>query len=146
MVGTEASFQLGGLAVGVWRAYLKEIFFFLLFFPILLYWGCKELRIGCLESDIMGLFCSWVYLIGMPGGWELVLIVFAILLLFGAKKIPELARGIGRGIREFKDATREVNKEIEQADNIGKDSKKSGDGNEASKGVRRGVRRKGKKN
>ena len=87
-----------------------------------------------LESGIMGLFCSWVYLIGMPGGWELVLIVFAILLLFGAKKIPELARGIGRGIREFKDATREVNKEIEQADSGGKDSKKSGDGSKASKG------------
>ena len=53
---------------------------------------------------------------GMPGGWELVLIVFVILLLFGAKRIPELARGIGRGIREFKDATKDVKKEIEDVD------------------------------
>ncbi|MCS6796139.1 MAG: twin-arginine translocase TatA/TatE family subunit [Raineya sp.] len=45
---------------------------------------------------------------------EIFLIVFALLLLFGAKKIPELARGLGRGIREFKDATREVKKNIEE--------------------------------
>ena len=57
---------------------------------------------------------------GMPGGWELVLIVFVILLLFGAKRIPELAKGIGRGIREFKDATKDVKKEIEDADTLSK--------------------------
>jgi sec-independent protein translocase protein TatA len=51
------------------------------------------------------------------GGAEVGLIVFAVLVLFGAKKIPELARGFGRGIREFKDATREVSKEIEDASN-----------------------------
>lgn len=45
---------------------------------------------------------------------EIFLIVFALLLLFGAKKIPELARGLGRGIREFKDATKEVKKNIEE--------------------------------
>ncbi len=49
-----------------------------------------------------------------PGGWELVVIVITILLLFGAKRIPELARGLGRGIREFKDATKDINREIEQ--------------------------------
>jgi sec-independent protein translocase protein TatA len=53
--------------------------------------------------------------IGGLGGTEIVLIVFAILLLFGAKKIPELARGIGKGIREFKDATREVKNDIENS-------------------------------
>jgi sec-independent protein translocase protein TatA len=53
--------------------------------------------------------------IGGLGGWELMLILLAILLLFGAKKIPELARGLGRGIREFKDATREINQELEDS-------------------------------
>lgn len=53
-----------------------------------------------------------ILLFGMPGGWEWVLIVLAVLLLFGGKKIPELARGLGKGIREFKDATKEVKKEI----------------------------------
>lgn len=53
--------------------------------------------------------------IGMPGGPELFVIVFVILLLFGAKKIPDLARGMGRGIREFKDATKEIKKEVDEA-------------------------------
>jgi len=50
---------------------------------------------------------------GMPGGWELVMIVLVIILLFGAKKIPELAKGLGKGIREFKDATKEIKDEID---------------------------------
>ena len=41
-----------------------------------------------------------------PGGWELVLIVLVILLLFGAKKLPELARGSGRALRIFKAETK----------------------------------------
>ncbi len=53
---------------------------------------------------------------GMPGGWELVVIVLVVVLLFGAKKIPELARGLGKGIREFKDASKEIQKEIESDD------------------------------
>ena len=53
-----------------------------------------------------------ILLFGMPGGWELAIVIFAILLLFGAKKIPELARGMGKGIREFKDATKEIKDEI----------------------------------
>ncbi|MCS7020056.1 MAG: twin-arginine translocase TatA/TatE family subunit [Cytophagales bacterium] len=52
--------------------------------------------------------------LGNLGGPELLLILFVILLFFGAKKLPELARGLGRGIREFKDATREIKDEIEQ--------------------------------
>ena len=52
-------------------------------------------------------------LIGMPGGGELILIIVAILLLFGGKKIPELMRGIGKGMREFKDAKENVKSEIE---------------------------------
>jgi sec-independent protein translocase protein TatA len=45
-------------------------------------------------------------LIAVPGGWELVLIVLVILLLFGAKKLPELARGSGRALRIFKTETK----------------------------------------
>ena len=52
--------------------------------------------------------------IGMPGGWELVIIVLVIILLFGAKKIPELAKGLGKGIREFKDATKDIKSEINE--------------------------------
>ena len=49
------------------------------------------------------------------GGWEWVIVIVAVLLLFGAKKIPELARGLGTGIKEFKKATREVTDEIQNA-------------------------------
>ena len=46
---------------------------------------------------------------------EWVIVILAVLLLFGAKKIPELARGLGHGIKEFKKATREVTDEIQNA-------------------------------
>lgn len=47
-------------------------------------------------------------------GWtEILLIAFIVLLLFGGKKIPELMRGLGRGVKEFKDAKDNVRKEIE---------------------------------
>ena len=45
-----------------------------------------------------------LFMIGGIGTSEIMLIVFALLLLFGGKKLPELMRGMGRGIREFKDA------------------------------------------
>ena len=45
---------------------------------------------------------------GKIGGLEILVILILILLLFGAKKIPELARGLGRGLREFKKAVKEV--------------------------------------
>lgn len=51
--------------------------------------------------------------LGGLGGTELIIILFVVLLLFGAKRIPELARGMGKGIREFKDASREIKREIE---------------------------------
>jgi sec-independent protein translocase protein TatA len=47
------------------------------------------------------------------GGTEVVLILVVVLLLFGARKIPELAKGLGQGIKEFKKATREVTDEIQ---------------------------------
>ncbi len=43
-------------------------------------------------------------LLGIVGPWQIVLIVAVILLMFGGKKLPELMKGIGQGIREFKDA------------------------------------------
>jgi sec-independent protein translocase protein TatA len=42
-----------------------------------------------------------------PGPWQIILIVVVVLLLFGGKKIPELMRGLGSGIKEFKDASKE---------------------------------------
>lgn len=44
--------------------------------------------------------------LGMIGPWQIAIIVVLILLLFGGKKIPELMRGLGSGIKEFKDATK----------------------------------------
>lgn len=49
---------------------------------------------------------------GMPGIPEILVIFLVVLLLFGAKRIPEIARGLGKGIREFKDATREITSEM----------------------------------
>jgi sec-independent protein translocase protein TatA len=44
---------------------------------------------------------------GSIGPWQIVLIIAVLLLLFGGKKIPELMRGLGKGMKEFKDATKE---------------------------------------
>lgn len=49
------------------------------------------------------------------GGGEIILILALVLILFGAKKLPELAKGLGSGIKEFKKATREVTDEIQTA-------------------------------
>jgi len=59
----------------------------------------------------------FLFLEGIGGG-EMMLIMVAILVLFGANKIPELARGLGKGIREFKDASREIRSEFE---NVGQE-------------------------
>lgn len=56
-------------------------------------------------------------LISMPGGTEWILIILAVLILFGGRKIPEFMRGIGKGIREFNDAKNNVKKEIEDGMN-----------------------------
>lgn len=52
-------------------------------------------------------------LIGAPTGWEWIIIVMAVLVLFGGRKIPEFMRGVGKGIREFNDAKDNVKREIE---------------------------------
>lgn len=55
------------------------------------------------------------FFLAMLNGWEILLILLAILILFGAKKLPELARGLGQGIREFKKSTRDIQEELEAA-------------------------------
>ncbi|WP_310391226.1 twin-arginine translocase TatA/TatE family subunit [Hymenobacter sp.] len=57
----------------------------------------------------------FILFLGDIGGSELMLIMVVILIFFGANKIPELARGLGKGIREFKDASTEIRKEFEQS-------------------------------
>ena len=54
-------------------------------------------------------FFAWL------NGWEIVALLAVVLVLFGARKLPELARGLGQGIREFKKATREVTDELQHA-------------------------------
>ena len=55
-----------------------------------------------------------IFLLSMPGGSEWILIILVVLLMFGGKKIPELMRGVGRGMREFNDAKNNVKNEIEE--------------------------------
>jgi len=50
-------------------------------------------------------------LLGMFGPWEIVIIVLVIILIFGGRKIPELMRGLGQGMKEFKKATKEDDEE-----------------------------------
>ena len=61
------------------------------------------------------MICSIISLafLGGLGATEAILIFCAIVFLFGAKKIPELARGLGKGIREFKDASKEIKDNLE---------------------------------
>ena len=56
-------------------------------------------------------------LIGMPGGPECLIILAIVLLLFGGKKLPGLMKGLGKGIKEFKDAKNKEGQEIEDKDN-----------------------------
>ena len=57
----------------------------------------------------MNLIFAW-----MPSGPELIVILVIILVFFGAKRIPELAKGLGKGIREFKNASRDIKSELEE--------------------------------
>jgi len=54
-------------------------------------------------------------ILGMLGTNEIIIILVIVLLLFGGKKIPELMRGLGKGVREFNDAKTNVKKEIEES-------------------------------
>ncbi len=57
------------------------------------------------------------FLLSMPGGTEWILILLVVLLFFGGRKIPDLMRGIGRGVREFNDAKESVKKELDEGMN-----------------------------
>ena len=66
-----------------------------------------------LKNTIMILLNSF-FLLSMPGGSEWLLILVVVLIFFGGKKIPDLMKGVGRGIREFNDAKTNVKDEIEK--------------------------------
>lgn len=57
-----------------------------------------------------------IYPLGMVGAWEIVLIVLVVLLLFGGKKIPELMKGLGQGVKSFKKGMQEVDDQIAEAE------------------------------
>ena len=58
------------------------------------------------------------------GPWEIALIILFVIILFGGKKLPELARGMGLGLKEFKKATREIKDEVQNAaDEVNGDEK-----------------------
>ena len=52
-------------------------------------------------------------LLSVPGGWEILIILIIVILLFGSKKIPGLGRGLGKSVKEFKDAKEGKDSEIE---------------------------------
>ena len=54
-------------------------------------------------------------LFGLPGGSEMLLIAFVVLLLFGGKKLPELMKGLGKGIREFNNAKANIESEVKES-------------------------------
>lgn len=62
--------------------------------------------------DFTGLFV----LLGMIGPWQIVIIIVVVVLLFGGKKIPELFKGVGQGLKEFKDATKDKGEDPEKVD------------------------------
>lgn len=71
--------------------------------------------------------------LGAPGPFEITLIVLVILLLFGAKRLPELAKGLGKGIREFRSAVTDTSDQIKKGMEGDQDSKanmKTADNNE----------------
>ena len=67
-----------------------------------------------------------IYPLGIVGPWEIVIIALIFLLLFGGKKIPELMKGLGKGVKSFKEGLNEVEKDIKDVVSTLKDDK-SGD-------------------
>jgi sec-independent protein translocase protein TatA len=55
-------------------------------------------------------------ILGIPGGWQIVIILAVVLLLFGGKKIPELMKGLGKGVKEFKDGINPEEEKKEEKD------------------------------
>lgn len=63
---------------------------------------------------MMTIFPGKALLLAMPGGTEWILILLVILLFFGGRKIPDLMRGIGKGVREFNDAKEHVKSQLDE--------------------------------
>ncbi len=78
----------------------------------------------CIEAGKKQIMTLYI-LLGIIGPWQIVIILVIVLLLFGGKKIPELMKGLGKGIREFKDG---VNPKEDKKEKD-KDIKKSGEEN-----------------
>ncbi len=57
-----------------------------------------------------------VYICGFLGGYEWIIVILAIVLLFGGRKIPELMKGLGQGMKEFKKAKHDFDKEVKDED------------------------------
>ena len=82
-------------------------------------------------ASIIGMMVSWYFLryfkqeisLGL-GPWEIIIIFVVVLLLFGGKKLPEFARGLGEGIKEFKKATNDIKDEVDNAINEKKSEEK----------------------
>ncbi len=69
------------------------------------------------------LLSAWALgLFGLPGHWEVVIIILVILLLFGGRKLPELGRGLARGLRSFRDELTGRKTDIEDVDKDAKES------------------------
>jgi sec-independent protein translocase protein TatA len=62
-------------------------------------------------------------LLGIPGLPQIILIVLVVLLLFGGKKIPELMKGIGKGVRSFKEGLNDLENDISKSDSKSENSK-----------------------
>ncbi len=69
----------------------------------------------CLILFILNIMNSLAVFLGMVSPWQIIVIIAVILLMFGGKKIPELMRGLGSGIKEFKDASKEDDKNDSQS-------------------------------
>ena len=69
-----------------------------------------------------------VYPLGVVGPWQIVIIALVILLLFGGKKIPELMKGLGKGVKSFKEGINEID---DQISDIGDEPKKKDNGGSA---------------
>ena len=71
-----------------------------------------------------------IYPLGVIGPWQIIIIALVIVLLFGGKKIPELMKGLGKGVKSFKEGMNEIEEQINQAD---ESPKKKDDSGEAPK-------------
>jgi sec-independent protein translocase protein TatA len=73
-------------------------------------------------------------LFGLPGHWEVIIILLLILLLFGGKKLPEMARGLARGLRSFKDELKGVKTDVEGDEDERKPAESGEEPSEPDKG------------